>query len=183
MTLQIKKCKLSELDTLREISIKTFSDTFKDQNDPENMKSYIQGAFNSNQLAKELCNSCSDFYFLYFNREIAGYLKVNIDDAQSEKMDNHSLEIERIYISSSFQRQGFGKYLLSKVAEIAKEKGKSVIWLGVWEKNVNGIEFYTNMGFVKTGSHSFFMGDEEQTDFIMVKNIEHDEFFSLKERG
>lgn len=25
------------------------------------------------------------------------------------------------------------------------------------------------MGFSQTGSHSFFMGDEEQTDIIMVK--------------
>ncbi|WP_078394588.1 GNAT family N-acetyltransferase [Shouchella patagoniensis] len=38
-------------------------------------------------------------------------------------------ELDRIW--NQFQRQGFGKYLLNKVAEIAKEKGKSVIWLGV----------------------------------------------------
>ncbi|MEH6881939.1 GNAT family N-acetyltransferase, partial [Priestia megaterium] len=26
-------------------------------------------------------------------------------------------------------------------------------------------------GFVQTGSHSFYMGDEEQIDFIMVKTL------------
>ncbi|WP_054711449.1 GNAT family N-acetyltransferase [Bacillus sp. JCM 19041] len=171
MTIQIKKCNLSDLDKLKEISIETFNDTFKDQNAPQNMTSYIERAFNTNRLEKELSNMFSDFYFVYFKEGIAGYLKVNINDAQSEKMDNQSLEIERIYVRSKFQRQGLGKYLLKKAIEIAKEKDKRLIWLGVWEKNVNGIEFYNNMGFVKTGSHSFFMGDEEQTDFIMVKNI------------
>ncbi|WP_039790739.1 GNAT family acetyltransferase, partial [Paenibacillus riograndensis] len=43
--------------------------------------------------------------------------------------------------------------------------------LGVWEKNENAIAFYKKMGFVQTGSHSFYMGDEEQIDIIMTTDI------------
>ncbi|MDQ1002090.1 ribosomal protein L22 [Neobacillus niacini] len=38
--------------------------------------------------------------FILIN-EVAGYLKVNINDAQSEEMDEESLEIERIYIKKN----------------------------------------------------------------------------------
>lgn len=169
MTVKKKKCTGEDLDILQEISIETFNDTFKDQNSPENMKAYLEKAFNLIQLEKELSNVSSEFFFVYFNNEIAGYLKVNTNDAQSEEMGDESLEIERIYIKNQFQRHGLGKYMLNQVIDIAREQNKKKIWLGVWEKNENAIAFYKKMGFVQTGAHAFYMGDEEQTDFIMTK--------------
>jgi len=171
MNITIKKCTLEDSRQLQEISYETFNDTFKDQNTPENMKAYLEKAFNLKQLEKELLNVSSQFFFIYFNNEVAGYLKVNMNDAQSEEMDNESLEIERIYIKGEFQKHGLGKYLLNKAIEIAKEHNKKKIWLGVWEKNENAIAFYKKMGFVQTGVHSFYMGDEKQMDFIMIKTL------------
>ncbi|KXI55349.1 MULTISPECIES: GNAT family N-acetyltransferase [Bacillus cereus group] len=171
MTTNIKKCNLEDLRILQEISYETFNETFKHQNSLENMNAYLEKAFNLKQLEQELSNIYSQFFFIYFNNEVAGYLKVNINDAQSEEMDDESLEIERIYIKNKFQKHGLGKYLLNKAMEIALECDKKKIWLGVWEKNENAIAFYKKMGFVQTGAHSFYMGDDEQIDFIMTKNF------------
>ncbi|OME94716.1 MULTISPECIES: GNAT family N-acetyltransferase [Paenibacillus] len=169
MTLTIRKCTSEDLGLLQDISIETFNETFRDQNSPENMKTYLERAFNINQLAIEVSNTASEFYFIYYNGQIAGYLKVNIHDAQTEMMGNDSLEIERIYIKGQYQKHGLGKFLLNKAMEIAMERNKKSIWLGVWERNENAIAFYKNMGFVQTGAHSFYMGNEEQKDFIMTK--------------
>lgn len=171
MTINIKKSTLEDLLLLKQISYETFNDTFKDQNSPENMKAYLERAFNLKQLEKELSNISSEFYFVYFNNEVAGYLKVNTNDTQSEDMGDESLEIERIYIKNKFQKHGLGKYLLNKAMEIAIERNKKKIWLGVWEKNENAIAFYKKLGFVQTGAHSFYMGDEEQMDLIMTKTL------------
>ncbi|ALP39153.1 GNAT family acetyltransferase [Paenibacillus sp. IHB B 3084] len=171
MTVKIIKCSREDLQILQEISIETFNDTFKDQNSPENMKAYLERAFNFKQLEEELSNVSSEIFFIYFNEELAGYLKVNMNDAQSEKMGDKSLEIERIYVKKKFQNHGLGKYMLNKAMEIATEHNKKKIWLGVWEKNENAIAFYKKMGFVQTGAHSFYMGDEEQIDFIMTKTM------------
>jgi len=171
MVINIKKCTIEDLCILQEISYETFNETFKQQNSPENMKAYLERAFNLKQLEKELSNTSSEFFFVYFNDEVTGYLKVNINDAQSEEMSDESLEIERIYIKNKFQKHGLGKYLLNKAMEIAMKHHKKKVWLGVWEKNENAIAFYKKMGFVRTGSHSFYMGDEEQMDFIMTKTL------------
>lgn len=171
MTINIKKCTLEDLRKLQEISYETFNETFKHQNSPENMNAYLERAFNLKQLEKELSNSFSQFFFVYFNYEVAGYLKVNTNDAQSEEMGDDSLEIERIYIKNKFQKHGLGKYLFNKAMEVAEDLNKKKIWLGVWEKNENAIAFYKKMGFVQAGAHSFYMGDEEQTDFIMTKTL------------
>ncbi|WP_282142529.1 GNAT family N-acetyltransferase [Cytobacillus oceanisediminis] len=169
MTINMKKCTLEDLSRLQEISYETFNETFKEQNSPENMEAYLEKAFNLKQLETELSQRSSQFYFVEIEGETAGYLKVNTDEAQTEEMGDEALEIERIYIRSPFQKQGLGKYLFNKALEVAMEQNKKKIWLGVWEKNEKAIAFYKKMGFVQTGAHSFYMGDEEQTDFIMAK--------------
>lgn len=171
MPINIKQCTHKDLHILQEISYETFNETFKHQNSPENMNAYLERAFNLKQLERELSNTSSQFYFVYFDNEVAGYLKLNTNDAQSEEMGDESIEIERIYIKNKFQKQGLGKYLIKKATEIAVELNKKKIWLGVWEKNENAIAFYKKIGFVQTGTHSFYMGDEEQTDFIMTKSL------------
>lgn len=172
MTLKIKKCNREDLEILQKISIDTFNDTFKDQNSPENMKAYLEKAFDLIQLEKELSNISSEFFLVYVHDEVAGYLKVNTNDAQSEEMGDESLEIERIYIKNQFQKHGLGKYMLNHALDMAREQNKKIIWLGVWEKNENAIAFYKKMGFVQTAAHAFYMGDEEQTDFIMTKTLQ-----------
>ncbi|NIK72105.1 MULTISPECIES: N-acetyltransferase [unclassified Paenibacillus] len=171
MTVTIHKCDREDLPLLQQISIETFYDTFKDQNSPDQMKAYLERAFNAEKLEEEWSNPSSEFYFIVCDEEAAGYLKVNVDDAQTEKMGEEALEIERIYIRSGFQRQGLGKHLFDKALEIAIGHHKKKIWLGVWERNESAIAFYRKAGFVQTGAHSFYMGDEEQIDFIMSKTL------------
>lgn len=172
MTITIQKCTLGDLGVLQDLSVETFKETFEDQNSPEHMKAYLERAFNAGQLEKELLNISSEFYFIHSNGVLAGYLKVNTNEAQSEIMDNLSLEIERIYIRKNFHKQGLGGYLMNTAIDIAKEQNKEKIWLGVWEKNERAITFYQKIGFVQTGAHSFYMGDEEQIDLIMTKTLQ-----------
>lgn len=171
MDINIVKCTFNHVHELQAISYETFNETSRQQNSPENMQVYLERAFNLEQLEKELANSSSQFFFVYSDNEIAGYLKVNTAEAQSEEMGEDALEVERIYIRNKFQKHGLGKYLLNKAMEIAVECHKKNIWLGVWDRNENAIAFYNKMGFVQTGAHSFYMGDEEQTDCIMTKSL------------
>ncbi|AQQ52301.1 GNAT family N-acetyltransferase [Planococcus lenghuensis] len=171
MTIEIRTCTPDDVRTLKEISAETFSETFKDQNSPEQLTAYVEKAFSLKQLEKEIADPSSRFYFIVFEGEVAGYLKVNAGHAQSEAMGNDALEIERIYVKNKFQNLGLGKHLLNKALDVAKEDGKKKIWLGVWEKNEKAIAFYAKKGFIQTGAHSFYMGDEEQVDFLMTKPL------------
>ncbi|WP_077307634.1 GNAT family N-acetyltransferase [Terribacillus halophilus] len=171
MSINIIRCNHEDLNLLQVISIETFNDTFKEQNSPENMKAYLDKAFNTKQLQGELSNDSSAFYFIYSDDKLAGYLKININEAQSEKMTDESLEVERIYIRKDFQKEGLGKHLMNEAIKIASLRNKKIIWLGVWEKNLKAIEFYKKNGFVQTGVHSFHMGDEEQKDLIFKRAL------------
>ncbi len=106
----------------------------------------------------ELSNEFSEFFFVYLNSEMVGYLKINIGNAQSEKMGDESLEIERIYVKNKYQKHGIGKILLNTAIEFALERDKKKIWLGVWEKNENAIAFYKKNGFCSNWSSFFLCG-------------------------
>ncbi|MFC7365037.1 MULTISPECIES: GNAT family N-acetyltransferase [Bhargavaea] len=167
MVVEIRRCTYEDLEPLRNISIDTFRETFGAQNSPESLNAYLERAFDPERLKGEIDHPESRFFFIEKDGKTAGYLKVNTGKAQSEEMGDKSLEVERIYISGRFQNQGLGKMLFGHALDLAREEGKTKVWLGVWEENEKAIAFYEKLGFIRAGEHTFFMGDDEQTDFIM----------------
>lgn len=168
---QLHKCTVADVDELRAVSIETYTDTFGEFNSDENMQVYLEDAYNREKLIAELENENSQFFFLKENNETTGYLKLNVRDAQSENIGENLLEIERIYVRTAFLRHGYGTKLIQTAEEIARGKGLSGMWLGVWEHNQRALNFYRKMGFRHISQHSFFMGDDEQIDLIFYKDL------------
>jgi ribosomal protein S18 acetylase RimI-like enzyme len=167
MNLSYKICDLEDLQVLVEISVNTFISAFEKQNDPEDFKVYMATAFSKEQIKKELLDENTSFYLVYNEKDLVGYFKLNEKEAQTEPLGKASIEIERIYVLDEFQGQQIGKQMLLKTIEIAKEKRLTFIWLGVWEKNTAAIRFYERHGFTKFDMHSFYIGSDKQTDWLM----------------
>ena len=171
MTINIRQCSIADLDKLQSIGYETYDETFRAMNSQETIDKYLQESFNKKKLFSELSNKDCKFYFLYSENELAGYFKVNDTLAQTDINDANSIELERIYIKKEYKGKGLGKKLINFVFQLAQEMKKDYVWLGVWEKNVDAISFYTKMGFHEAGRHSIRMGDELQNDLIMKKSI------------
>lgn len=171
MTVEIRNIEINDLKSLQKISIDTFMDTFASYNDPQNLNDYLKETYGQNTLRKQLMDSNSHFYFIYFNKKRAGYIKLNEYHSQTEAHNINDLEIERIYIKKEFKRMGLGRKLIDFSLKKAKEKGKENVWLGVWEKNQAAINFYTTLGFKIISQHDFFLGADKQTDYIMQKKV------------
>lgn len=169
--INIRKCTIDDLLCLQELSIKTYVQTFEKFNSSKIMKKYLQDAFNLEKLKNELLDNNSLFYFMFNDTRIVGYLKLNQAPSQTDINDNLSLEIQRFYILKEYQGIGFGKVLLHKALEVAIENKKEYVWLGVWEHNEKAKHFYKKAGFYKIGEHSFYMGNDNQTDYLMRKDL------------
>ncbi|WP_097044834.1 GNAT family N-acetyltransferase [Flagellimonas pacifica] len=167
MSLYIKCCTERDLDVLVQISKETFIAAFEDQNDPEDFKKYIDFAFSKEKLKSEIENKDTQFYFVFDQEEIIGYIKLNKERAQTDINDKESMELERIYVISEYQGRGIGKWLLQQIEQLARKDGLNYVWLGVWEKNRAAIKFYLEHGFTKFGSHPYYIGKDKQTDWLM----------------
>jgi ribosomal protein S18 acetylase RimI-like enzyme len=169
VTIEINQIGIEDVRTLQKITIETFKDTFGESNSEADLKQYFTESCNLEKLSDEIINSNSFFYFIYYKHQLAGYLKVNVDDAQTEDRGNSSLEIERIYILSSYKRLGLGRRLLNQAESLAKNTNKTIIWLGVWENNIDAQHFYSRFGFKEVGAHHFLVGTDLQRDLIFEK--------------
>jgi len=160
------------MEKLHELSQKTFCETFAQFNTKSDLNEYLETSLDYDNLQHELEDDSSDFYFAYVNEKLAGYLKINDYEAQTDINDSDSLEIERIYVLREYQNTGLGQYLMDKAVDIAKHLGKSYVWLGVWEHNNKASRFYNKNAFYVIGQHTFMLGSDKQVDILMRKDLE-----------
>lgn len=167
----IRKVNTDDLIALQQIGRKTFEETFSESNSKENMEKYLREGFSEEKLLDELADENSEFYFAIDDGDIIGYLKINFGNAQTELKDNKGLEIERIYVLSKYHGKKVGQLLYDHAIEIATKSLAKYVWLGVWEENPRAINFYKKNGFVEFDKHIFVLGDDEQTDIMMKKEL------------
>lgn len=165
--IHIIKVATGDVDRLQQISRQTFYETFSAVNTAENMKKYLEEEFSVEKLTAECNNPESAFYFATLGGTIIGYLKLNVGQSQTEIKDDNAIEIERIYVLKEFHGKNVGQLLYEKAIHIAEQTNAGYVWLGVWEKNMRAINFYTKNGFVPFDKHIFRLGNDVQTDLIM----------------
>ncbi|MBO9675408.1 MAG: GNAT family N-acetyltransferase [Sphingobacteriaceae bacterium] len=166
----IERVNITDIKKLQEIGRATFFEAFAGVNTEQNMKHYLENSFSEEKLKSELNNSNSQFYFARVNGKVIAYLKINFGEAQNEKID-HAIEIERIYVLKAFHGKGVAQSLYQKAIDIAYEMRVKNVWLGVWEENYRALRLYEKNGFTAFGKHSFWLGDDEQTDLLMKKEL------------
>ncbi|MBT8142646.1 MAG: GNAT family N-acetyltransferase [Gammaproteobacteria bacterium] len=167
----LRQLNLSDLSTLQELGKRTFLETFGDSNSDADMQEYLSKAFTETTLKNEMLDPESKFFFAETDAETCGYLKINWGKAQTEESRKDALEIERIYVLSAYQGYKIGKQLFHYAIDLAKQREFSQVWLGVWEKNTKAIEFYKRQGFEIFDTHTFTLGSDAQTDYLMSKDL------------
>ena len=165
--LSLRMAEFADLASLLDLAQTSFLQAFTEGNKPENVQAYLSQAFTPVQLEKEWRNPASTFLLASLEGKLVGYTKVNLAAAQTDVQDPESLEVARLYTLEEVWGKGVGQFLLNAALDFAKEKGKTFVWLGVWEHNARAIRFYEKNGFRAFGSHPFPFGDEIQTDWLM----------------
>ncbi|WPP49468.1 GNAT family N-acetyltransferase [Catalinimonas niigatensis] len=168
---QMLPLSLHDLTTLQYLSKKTFLDAFADVNTEEDMQTYLERAFSESQLAAELQDPDTTFYFLQWQDKTIGYCKVKRGLPSNLAEEDTALEICRLYVVQEFQGQQFGQLMLEKIIASAQDQQLDFVWLGVWSQNPGAIRLYERNSFSKIGSYTFMLGNDPQTDFIMKRTL------------
>jgi ribosomal protein S18 acetylase RimI-like enzyme len=178
-TILIRPAKKEDAPLIADISRRTFYDTFAVYNTPENMDLYLSRQLTSGSIIAEVEAPENTFLLAYLDGQPAGYAQLRENPilpglegaTAAEPEGTPALEIVRIYAEQVTIGKGVGKALMARCLEIAREKEKEWIWLGVWERNQRAIDFYTKWGFEKFGEHVFMLGQDLQTDWEMKKKL------------
>ena len=167
----IRYATAGDAELIADLSRKTFYETFGYVNTKENMDKFMSEQFTREKLIKEVSEPGNTF-LLAFDEEVpVGYVRMREGQRFPEFNGKDSIEIVRIYAVNTYIGTGVGQQLMRQCMFIAKELKKEVVWLGVWEKNPRAISFYNKWGFEKFGEHSFLLGDDLQTDWLLMKKL------------
>jgi len=171
MDLTVRYATNEDAVLIADISRQTFYETFAADNRKEDMDKFLAEQFTEGKLMMELGSPENTFLLAYYGNEVAGYVKLR-EAKQPAKLSNaKALEIARIYAITNMIGKGVGNLLMQRSISIANEKGKEVIWLGVWGKNFRAINFYKKWGFEKFDVSDFLLGDDLQCDWLMKKEL------------
>ena len=170
-TIKIERVKPEDVNALQAISKTTFVETFASYNSEENMDRYLTESYSLQRLTAEIGNKDSEFYFARQGSLVVGYLKMNSGLLQTELKATNGIEIERIYVLKDYHGKQVGQMLYEWALQVAQDRKFDYVWLGVWEHNRRAIRFYEKNGFEPFDKHIFRLGDDEQTDIMMKKNL------------
>jgi len=171
-TIKIERVKPEEVNALQAISKTTFVETFAPHNSEENMDRYLTESYSLQRLTAEIGNKESEFYFARQGSLVVGYLKINSGLLQTELKATNGIEIERIYVLKDYHGKQVGQMLYEWALQVAQDRKFDYVWLGVWEHNRRAIRFYEKNGFEPFDKHIFRLGDDEQTDIMMKKDLQ-----------
>lgn len=171
MNVIVREAELKDAVLLQEFGIKTFLDSFAAANTAENMNMYVEKGFSLEKIQEDLVDPEIKFLMAYIDNELAGYAKVITNKKHKDLNEQSAMELERIYVDRQYIGKQVAKVLLEKCFQVAKKEKLNVVWLGVWEHNPRAIAFYSKWGFAKFSEHTFMLGNDAQTDWLMKKII------------
>ena len=87
-------------------------------------------------------------FTLTINQELVGYIIINEVIFENNPMmkDQRILLVEEITVKDKHQNKGYGKELMKRIEEYARENKYTSIELNVWGFNDNAIKFYKKLG-------------------------------------
>jgi ribosomal protein S18 acetylase RimI-like enzyme len=162
---------------LSRLAATTFRDTFEAENTLEDMERYLAEAFTPEQQAAEIADSDSTILVAEHdlssnNVELVGYAHLASESTPEAVLGPAPLELKRLYVARAWHGRGVGQALMNAVLNAARARGAKTLWLGVWERNPRAVAFYEKYGFTRVGEHSFILGSDVQTDWVLARPLE-----------
>jgi len=171
--IKIRQATPEDAKLLTDLAYTTFWDAFAHhpKNASEDLNHYMRQAFNVEQISAELAEEKSIFLVAELDGEPGGYAKLIMDNIEPGIEAERPVELNRLYSHQKYLGQGVGQSLMDACFERARDEGRDIMWLGVWEFNPRAQRFYEKNGFKAVGSHTFVLGSDPQTDLLMQKEL------------
>ena len=138
MTATIKEAKIEDVEKgLLEVFIEGYR--FHQKGRPDVFKN-----LSDDELKQELISDFEKFKIIEILKDerIIGYLAYEFKGKRVLK-----LHVDQLVIKEDSRKKGYGKILMEKVKDIAKENNCNMIVLDCWTFNTNAMAMYEHIGF------------------------------------
>ena len=169
----VRVAAVGDAELLANLGRRLFEQTFEADNSSKDMHEYVSSAFAPARQLQELADPDRVAWLAAVDgREPVGFAVVRRGSVGDGVAASTPVEVERLYVDSTFHGGGVGRRLMDACVAQARAWKGDVLWLGVWERNPRAISFYEKGGFRTVGSHTFLLGTDEQRDIVMARPLD-----------
>lgn len=139
------------------------------------MDRYLAESFSPLQQAKEIADPSSTILVAEkpasSGAALVGYAHLVAGPAPEVVTGPAPIELKRLYVAREWHGRGIAQALMNASLDAARARSAKTLWLGVWERNPRAVAFYEKYGFTRVGEHSFLLGSDLQTDWLLARPI------------
>jgi len=165
----IRRAVASDAVVVAELAARTFKDWFSADNRAEDMELHVARSYGEAQQRREIEDRDVVTLLAEADGRAIAFAQVRRGPAPACVEGEAPVEIARFYVDRSFHGQGIAQALMREALAAARDLGGVTVWLGVWERNPRAIAFYAKSGFRDVGAQPFLLGNDLQTDRVMVR--------------
>jgi GNAT superfamily N-acetyltransferase len=111
-----------------------FSTAFGYSLPASDLSDYLSSAYSPSSISNDIANPNSTVIVACpkVNEElVVGFSQLTEGTHEPCVKGEKPVELQRLYVSTEWAGKGIGKLLIERIVELAKERGKKTIWLGV----------------------------------------------------
>ena len=161
----LRDCKrMAELG--REIVLESFGDNYSEQDLADHIASnYTVGRYRDQLERPQTC-------LLYAEESgvLKGYALGYPCSLPIDTEGKRAYELRRLYVRQNAKGSGIALQLLHEFVNWTKNAGYERLYVGIWEGNHRD-RAYKRYGFKLVGKHSFQVGNQIDTDLILMKEL------------
>ena len=164
----IRRAVAADAEAVADLLTRTFQQAFAEANRPEDMAAFLAHAYGPRQQLAEI-ESATVHTLLAVREQIpVGIAQVRQGPNPPCVATAAPIELWRFYVDRAWHGQGVAQRLMQAAFDQAHALDARSVWLGVWEHNGRAAAFYRKFGFNAVGSQEFLVGEDRQTDLVMV---------------
>ncbi len=162
---------VADAAALAALGRRTFTAAFGADNTPDDLASFLNTTYGEHIQQEELASPHLRYFLATADDVPVAFALLRSGRPSPFIDDPAAVELQRLYVDSAFHGTGLAQRMMDECVRIARERGASSLFLGVWERNAKALRFYAAQGFVPIGEQVFTVGSDPQTDVVMVRQL------------
>lgn len=163
----VRRATPEDANLLASLATVSFYEAYFEQDDSHDLSNYLVENFSPSVISAELSGSECIYLIVFRGGKAVGYAKLRDGEVHESVTNRNAIELQRCYLIERVWGTGIGDILLDRCFAEARDLGKEVLWLGVWEENQRGLSFYRKHGFERVGTLTFPYGDSVGINAVM----------------
>jgi diamine N-acetyltransferase len=166
-TLVIRRATAADAEHVRELTMRTFGETFAHLYPPEDLAAFFRDAYSRDGFERLLADDQHALWLLESNGEAIGHALAGPCGLPHRDAAPGDGEIKRLYILRDHHNGGWGAKFMQTALDWLERDGPRTLWVGVWSQNTGAQRFYGRYGFEMAGEYEFPVGKTRDREFIL----------------